>query len=130
MQDSNQDNVTENPESQTQVPATTTGEPTMEIKERPYLNKEDIIKTIAGTEELVIKDVKKVVDSFLITLKEYISLGKPIRIQGLGTFQIKVRKPRKARNPVTGETFMTQEKRVLVFKLSRELRRVVEPTLR
>ena len=120
----------ENQSKEAESTPTATEEPLSSLQGRLYVNKEEIIKGIAHGEKLVIGDVRKVMDSFLVQLSGAISQGKAIRIQGLGTFQIKTRRARKARNPRTGETFITKEKRVLVFKLSRDLRRLVDPNIK
>jgi len=64
------------------------------------------------------KDCARVVDSFLDAVKAALSEQHNIEIRGFGTFKIRQRKTRMARNPRTGEP-------VPVFKPSKELRAMV-----
>jgi DNA-binding protein HU-beta len=43
----------------------------------------------------------------------------------LGTFKINTRKPREARNPVTGETIQVPEKTVVKFGVSKSLKELI-----
>ena len=50
-------------------------------------------------------------------------LGKTGRLElrNFGVFIVKTRKPRKARNPRTGEEVMAPEKKVVTFKAGKEM---------
>jgi len=47
--------------------------------------------------------------------------GERIEIRGFGTFKVKDKAARQARNPRTGETVSVPAKRVAAFKLSSEI---------
>jgi nucleoid DNA-binding protein len=51
--------------------------------------------------------------------------GKNIEIRGFGTFKIKPRKARKARNPRTGEEVPVPDRKIPVFKPSNEFKTLV-----
>ena len=51
--------------------------------------------------------------------------GQHIEIRGFGTFKVKDRKSRLARNPRTGEAVPVPPRRVPVFKVSKELKDMV-----
>jgi integration host factor subunit beta len=48
--------------------------------------------------------------------------GHRIEIRGFGSFGLRKRLPRQARNPKTGEVVITEEKYVLYFKPGKSLR--------
>lgn len=71
------------------------------------------------------KDCARVVDAFLDAVKEALRTQQNIEIRGFGTFKIRRRKTRMARNPRTGEPVQVAARPVPVFKPSKELRTMV-----
>src|SRR5438270_4963925 len=71
------------------------------------------------------KDCARVVDSFLDAIKEALQKQKNIEVRGFGTFKIRQRKTRMARNPRTGAPVEVSARPVPVFKPSKELRAMV-----
>jgi len=65
------------------------------------------------------KDCGVVVDTFLNAVKRAVASGNHIEIRGFGTFKVRRRKPRLARNPRTGEAVHVPSRAVPVFKPSR-----------
>jgi len=55
--------------------------------------------------------------------------GKNIEIRGFGSFKVKKRKGRVARNPRTGEQVMVPEHWVPLFKVSKEVKTLVNDTM-
>ena len=88
---------------------------------------EKVTATIARTAGPMIskKDCSRVVDAFLDAVKHALSEQHNIEIRGFGTFKIRNRKTRMARNPRTGEPVEVAARPVPVFKPSKELRAVV-----
>ncbi len=72
------------------------------------------------------KDCALVVDGFLNAVKHSLARGEGIEIRGFGTFKVKKRKARMARNPRTGEPVEVPARLVPVFKPSKILRSRVE----
>jgi integration host factor subunit beta len=66
-----------------------------------------------------------VVDAFLDAIKESLQTQKNIEVRGFGTFKIRHRKTRMARNPRTGSPVEVSARPVPVFKPSKELRAMV-----
>jgi nucleoid DNA-binding protein len=60
------------------------------------------VDEIAQRTGLTKKDVADTVDEFLEAVSRALVQGKHIEIRGFGTFKVKDRKPRTARNPRTG----------------------------
>lgn len=65
------------------------------------------------------KDCAAVVDAFLNAIKQAIAEGEHIEIRGFGTFKVRERRTRMARNPRTGEPVRVPARAVPVFKPSR-----------
>ncbi|MEX2582248.1 MAG: HU family DNA-binding protein [Gemmatimonadota bacterium] len=72
------------------------------------------------------KDCAIVVDSFLNAIKDAMAEHKNIEIRGFGTFKVRERKSRLARNPRTGDPVEVPPRAVPVFKPSKDLRALVE----
>ena len=88
---------------------------------------EKVTATIAHTAGPMIskKDCARVVDAFLEAIKESLATQSNIEIRGFGTFKIRQRKTRMARNPRTGDPVEVAARPVPVFKPSKELRSMV-----
>ncbi len=88
---------------------------------------EQVTDAIAQTSGPMIskKDCARVVDSFLDAIKDALKKQKNIEVRGFGTFKIRNRKTRMARNPRTGAPVEVSARPVPVFKASKELRSLV-----
>jgi integration host factor beta subunit len=86
------------------------------------MTKADLVDEISQRSGLTKKDVAETVDEFLEAVSRALTAGKHIEIRGFGTFKVKERKPRTARNPRTGDAVQVPSRRVPVFKVSKELK--------
>ena len=68
------------------------------------------------------KDCGLVVDAFLAAVKDALERGEGIEIRGFGTFKVRHRKARTARNPKTGEPVEVPARPAPVFQPSILLR--------
>jgi len=88
---------------------------------RTPMTKKDMAKAIAEevglTQEQTREVVQRVFDGIIETL---ITEGR-IELRNFGVFEVKKRKPRKARNPRTGESLMVPAKAVVTFKQGHEI---------
>lgn len=89
------------------------------------MTKADIVEDIAQKTGLTKKEVGETVDLFLDNVSDLLVQGKHLEIRGFGTFKIKERKARMARNPRTGESVPVPARRVPVFKVSKMLKEKV-----
>ena len=89
------------------------------------MTKAEIVDEIAERTGLTKKDVADTVDEFLNAVCKALSAGKHIEIRGFGTFKVKDRKSRVARNPRTGDPVNVPARKVPVFKVSKELKEMV-----
>lgn len=71
------------------------------------------------------KDCARVVDAFLDAVKLALADQNNLEIRGFGTYKIRMRKTRMARNPRTGDPVEVAARPVPVFKPSKELRALV-----
>jgi len=62
------------------------------------------------------------VETFLSLSKSTLIEGKDLLISGFGKFNVKDKKPRKGRNPQTGNSMLLEGRRVITFKPSTQLR--------
>ena len=88
------------------------------------MTKADLVEQIADAigPGVTKKDCALVVDGFLAAVKQALESGESIEIRGFGTFKLRRRKARTARNPRTGETVEVPARHVPVFKPSRPFR--------
>jgi nucleoid DNA-binding protein len=62
------------------------------------------------------------VDGFLNAIRQALAEGNHIEIRGFGTFKVRNRRARVARNPRTGEPVRVEARAVPVFKPSKNFR--------
>lgn len=87
------------------------------------VTKQDIIKRIAGSDsELIAKDAQALVDLLFREMSDALANGDRIEIRGFGTFTIKQRSARKARNPKTNATVELDDRLVPYFRAGKELK--------
>ncbi|MCP4703921.1 MAG: integration host factor subunit beta [candidate division Zixibacteria bacterium] len=89
------------------------------------MTKADLVEKVAERTGLTRTDVAVVVDALLDTVKKSMESGNNIEIRGFGTFKVKLRKERKARNPRTGEVVPVPGRKVPVFKPSNEFKNMI-----
>jgi len=89
------------------------------------MTKADLVEEVAEKTGLTRTDVAATVDSFLDAVKKALESGSNIEIRGFGTFKIKPRKARKARNPRTGDVVPVPNRKIPVFKPSNEFKNLV-----
>jgi nucleoid DNA-binding protein len=86
------------------------------------MTKQDIVEDIALRTGLTKKEVSEAVELFLKNIGRALADGRHLEIRGFGTFKVKERKARMARNPRTGEAVPVPARRVPVFKVSKMLK--------
>lgn len=89
------------------------------------MTKKEIVKKISediGLTQLKTKDiVQRTLDAIIHTL---VSEGR-IELRNFGVFEVKLRAPRKARNPRTGDKVYVPSKNVVTFKPGKEMEELV-----
>jgi nucleoid DNA-binding protein len=82
----------------------------------------DIVKRVADHLHLKDGEALAVVDAILDSLKESICEHGRLEIRDFGVFQTKLRKPRTGRNPRNRKEYPIPPRRVVTFKLGKELK--------
>ena len=89
------------------------------------MTKADIVKEISQETGIYRKDVARVVEAFLDTIKDMMKKGEHIEIRQFGTFKVKVREERTGRNPRTNKEVLVPQRAVPTFKFSREFKQYI-----
>ncbi|MCX7990456.1 MAG: integration host factor subunit beta [Proteobacteria bacterium] len=87
------------------------------------MKKSDVISELSRELNLSQKKANEVVDFIFEKMREAIENNNRIEIRGFGTFYVKSYKPRKGRNPKTGEIVSVPPKRLPFFKMGKELKK-------
>lgn len=88
----------------------------------PNVTKQDLVQEIARSTGYVQSDIRTVVEDFFTVVAKYLATNENIEIRGFGTFTVKTRKPRPARNPRTGQEVKLDERVVPLFKFSSDIK--------
>lgn len=86
------------------------------------MTKSDIISIIAEGTGLTKVETAAVVDGFVASLSYALKKGDSIELRGFGTFKVVDRKARKGRNPKTGEEIFIPQRKVPIFRCSKDFR--------
>ena len=86
------------------------------------MTKADLVEEVADKTGLTKKDAAVAVDTLIEAISQALTDGKNIEIRGFGSFKVKSRKGRMARNPRTGEQVEVPARDVPVFKPSKDLK--------
>lgn len=89
------------------------------------MTKADIVDRIAEGTGLTKLETEAVVDGFVITVMEALEAGGSVELRGFGSFRVRERAARMARNPQTDEPIEVPRQFVPSFKPSRQFRDVV-----
>ena len=91
-------------------------------RERGGITKADLVEEIARQTGLSEKDVGIVVNEILENILRALAGGDKVELRGFGSFNVKERRSRRARNPRTGQGVYVPAKLVPYFKASKELK--------
>src|SRR5262245_32433635 len=89
------------------------------------MTKEDIVERIYEQVGFSKKEATDVVESILEIIKAHLERAEKIKISGFGNFVLNTKRPRKGRNPQTGEEIIISGRRVLSFKPSPVLKKAI-----
>jgi len=92
--------------------------------------KADLVNTIAMRTGLTKHETEAVVDSLFESIIDSLKAGNRIEIRGFGSFNIRYKNQRMARNPRTGEKVSVEAKNVPTFKISKEFKHAVSQSLK
>src|SRR6476619_4935462 len=88
-------------------------EKTLTIQGGNIMTRSELIaKITASFQNLTYTQVEEMVIKIFDEIMEALAKGGRVELRGFGTFSIRHRKPRKGRNPRTGEVLMVESKSV------------------
>ncbi len=86
------------------------------------ITKLDLVESVYEKIGFSKKEAGEFVESIFAEIKLKLIAGDKVKISGFGNFVVNDKKPRKGRNPQTGEQIIISERRVLTFKSSQILK--------
>jgi integration host factor subunit alpha len=89
------------------------------------MTKADIVERIYTRVGFSKKEAADVVESIFEVIKGRLEHGEKVKVSGFGNFVINEKRPRKGRNPQSGEEIIITGRRVLTFKPSQVLKRTI-----
>ena len=89
------------------------------------LTKNDMVQQVQDKTGLTKKESMAGIDGVFKIIKDELSHGKPIKISGFGKWTVLKKKARKGRNPQTGKEMTITARKVVTFKPSNVLRKVL-----
>jgi nucleoid DNA-binding protein len=93
------------------------------------MTKSDIIREVSEGTGLTKVEIEAVLNGIIKSISESLKRGERVDLRGFGTFIIKHRPARDARNPATREIVKLKERHIPAFKVSKILKEVVNKTL-
>jgi len=91
-----------------------------------FMNKTELSAAVAGKADLTRKQAEAAINAVVEAIGETLSAGGRVQIVGFGTFEVKNRPARKARNPRTGEEIDIAASKAPVFKAGKALKDIVD----
>ena len=89
------------------------------------MTKADIVDKVAAGTGLTKLETEAIIEGFIKTVIESLTEGKGIEIRGFGSYKVKKKNARHARNPKTGEQVHVPEHYVPTFKFSKDFKILV-----
>ncbi len=89
------------------------------------MNKTELTAALAAKTGLAKKDAEKAVNAFVEVVTETLTAGEKVQVVGFGTFEVKERPARTARNPRTGEEIQIEASKAPAFKVGKALKDAV-----
>lgn len=91
------------------------------------MTKGDIVERIYDKIGFSKKEANDIVESIFEIIKTNLEHGEKVKISGFGNFVVHQKRPRKGRNPQTGDEIIISGRRVLTFKSSQVLKKTMNP---
>ena len=86
------------------------------------MNKGEFIDKVANEIECTKRETKRIVECIFKNVSDCLAKGDTVRLVGFGTFGIRKKAAREARNPLTGEKVSVPAKSVPFFKAGKILK--------
>ena len=86
------------------------------------MTKQEIVDVVSNATGLTKVETEAIMNGIMSTIIDSLANNKRVELRGCGTFGIKHRMPKKARNPGTGDPIYLPERYVPTFKPSKLMR--------
>ena len=86
------------------------------------MNKSELINALAEKTAFSKKDAEKALNAFVDSISGALTKGEKVQLIGFGTFDVKKRPARTARNPRTGEEIKIKASKAPSFKAGKALK--------
>tara|TARA_B100001996_G_scaffold377744_1_gene360837 strand:+ start:2888 stop:3175 length:288 start_codon:yes stop_codon:yes gene_type:complete len=86
------------------------------------MTKQEIVDQVSDATGLTKVETETIMNGIMSTIIQSLADNKKVELRGFGTFGVKHRMPKKARNPGTGEAIYLPERYVPTFKPSKLMR--------
>ena len=93
------------------------------------MTKSDIIKEVAKGTGLTKVEIEAVLEGVIMSISGSLRRGERVDLRGFGSFIVKQRAARDARNPATREIVKLQERFIPAFKVSKIFKEIVNKSL-
>ena len=94
------------------------------------MTKLDIVNQVSQMTGLSKVETELVLEGIIKSIKISLSKGERVDIRGLGSFVVKERNAREARNPATNETILLDKQFIPSFKVSKLLKDYVDNSIK
>ncbi|MDF2691084.1 MAG: himD [Gammaproteobacteria bacterium] len=85
------------------------------------INRSELIERLAEKHHISPAMAAKIFKTLLDAIMQSLNQGQRVEIRGFGSFEVRYRKPRKARNPKTGEVLEAPGKNRIYFRAGKEM---------
>ncbi len=89
------------------------------------ITRADVAETIYEEIGLSRKDSNDILDMMLDEIVKELSNGNDVKLSSFGTFSLRDKKERSGRNPKTGVAAVISSRRVISFKPSQTMRKII-----
>ena len=93
------------------------------------MTKADIISEVSDMTGLTKVEIEAVLEGIMVSISDSLSRGERVDLRGFGSFLVKQRAARDARNPATSAIVKLKERFIPVFKVSKILKEDVNKSL-
>ncbi len=90
------------------------------------MNKTELSAAVAAKADLTRKQAEAAVNAMVEAIGEALAAGNKVQVVGFGSFEVKNRPARKARNPRTGAEIDIPASKAPVFKAGKALKDIVD----
>lgn len=89
------------------------------------MNKTQLIENLSSVTNLSVTECRKVVDGLNFLIFDALKKGEVISFNKIGKFYVKNVSARQIKNPKTGRVFFSENKKIVAFKISDNLKKSI-----